>query len=287
MAGPLGLDAQGAAEGVSEIVDENMAAAARMHAVESGKDLGRRTMIAFGGNGPLHATRLARRAGVSEIVVPPNPGVGSAVGFLFAPVSYELVRSFYSLLSRIDLAEVNRLLDAMVAEASGVVAAGAPGQAQQVRRAAFMRYRGQGHEIEIPLPGSGLSRDRLPEISAAFERAYAQQFSRPVPGMEIEILNWAVTVSTMAAAPAMGRDPPERRVPQPCGRREIRCDVTARRISAPLYRRADLLPGDHLLGPALIAEPQTTTFVSADFTARVDGAGNLRLSRTAAEEAMP
>ena len=107
----LDLDAVGSADGVSRIVDESMASAGRMHAVESGKDLGLRTMIAFGGNGPLHASRVARSAGVSRIVIPPNPGVGSAVGFLFAPVSFEIVRSRYSLLDSMDMDEINALFD--------------------------------------------------------------------------------------------------------------------------------------------------------------------------------
>ena len=113
----LELDGIGSADGVSRIVDESMASAGRMHAVESGKDLGPRTMIAFGGNGPLHASRVARSAGVSRIVIPPNPGVGSAVGFLFAPVSFEIVRSRYSLLETMDMDRINSLFIQMIDEA--------------------------------------------------------------------------------------------------------------------------------------------------------------------------
>jgi N-methylhydantoinase A len=99
----LNLDGPATAFGVSDIVDEAMASAGRMHAVESGKDLSTRTMIAFGGNGPLHATRVARRAGVRRIVIPNDPGVGSAVGFLHAPVSFEIVRSRYATLEALDI----------------------------------------------------------------------------------------------------------------------------------------------------------------------------------------
>ncbi|MCV6586363.1 MAG: hydantoinase/oxoprolinase family protein, partial [Marinibacterium sp.] len=123
---PLGLTTDEAAAGISGIVDENMAAAGRMHAVESGKDLARRTMIAFGGNGPLHATRVARRAGVRRILIPRDPGVGSAVGFLHAPVSFEIVRSRYATLETLDIDGLNQFFDAMIHEATDVVRAGAP-----------------------------------------------------------------------------------------------------------------------------------------------------------------
>ncbi|MEO0783051.1 MAG: hydantoinase/oxoprolinase family protein, partial [Pseudomonadota bacterium] len=149
----VGLSAREAAAGISEIVDENMAGAGRMHAVESGKDLGSRTMIAFGGNGPLHATRVARRAGVKRIIIPKDPGVGSAVGFLYAPVSFEIVRSRYTTLHSLDTADLNAFFNTMIIEAESVVRAGAPDAILQCTRSAFMRYQGQGHEIEILLPG--------------------------------------------------------------------------------------------------------------------------------------
>lgn len=279
---PLGLDAGGAADGVSRIVDESMASAGRMHAVESGKDLGTRCMIAFGGNGPLHATRVARSAGVRRIVVPPNPGVGSAVGFLDAPVSFEIVRSRYGLLAALDLPGINALMSAMVDEATALVRLGAPDAVLECRRAAFMRYHGQGHEIEIALPDRALQAGDLPALQDAFEAAYRVQFSRPVPGMQIEILNWSVSLATQAAPlPARATAPPERaaNAEAQC---TIRCDVAGRDVQAAVYDRAKLSPGDGLSGPALICEPQTTTLVSADFACSVDGAGNLILTQRSA-----
>lgn len=273
----LDADAQGAADGVSRIVDESMASAGRMHAVESGKDIGPRTMIAFGGNGPLHATRVARSAGVSRIVVPPNPSVGSAVGFLFAPVSFEIVRSRYSLLNTLDPKDVNDLFDEMVSEASAVVAQGAGDRETETRRSAFMRYNGQGHEIEIVLPNRNLTADDIQPLTTAFETEYRKQFSRPVPGMQIEILNWAVRVATRD-----GELPPKPGCPafKPLTGSETRpiiCDVDGSRKDAAFVYRDSLSPGHCLKGPALIAEPQTTTLVSADFSAHVDALGNLVL----------
>ncbi len=276
---PLCLVPEAAADGVSRIVDESMASAARMHAVESGKDLEPRTMIAFGGNGPLHATRVARSAGVKRILIPPNPGVGSAVGFLFAPISFEIVRSRYSLLSSLDVAATNALLNAMVEEARFVVRQGAGERTLAIERSAFMRYRGQGHEIEIGLPEQPLDVGDLTALQEAFEEDYRRQFSRPVPGMEIEILNWAVRVAT-------GSPPMERHAQAVAARTysadarcKITCDLDATAKEARLVQRRNLRPGDCLAGPALIVEAQTTTLVSADFTAAVDGLGNLILER--------
>ena len=192
----VGLSAREAAAGISEIVDENMAGAGRMHAVESGKDLSSRTMIAFGGNGPLHATRVARRAGVKRIIIPKDPGVGSAVGFLYAPVSFEIVRSRYTTLDSLDTADLNAFFNTMITEAETVVRAGAPDAILQCTRSAFMRYQGQGHEIEILLPDRDLTAEDLATLTIAFEAEYRAQFSRSVPGMTIEALNWSVRVTS-------------------------------------------------------------------------------------------
>ena len=275
----LGVDASGAAQGVSQIVDESMASAGRMHAVESGKDLSERTMIAFGGNGPLHATRVARRAGVERILIPRDSGVGSAVGFLFAPVSFEIVHSRYATLDALDADDINELFQAMLGEAEEVVRAGAPDADLVRQRIAFMRYHGQGHEIEIALADRDVAVDDISALRTAFETEYRRQFSRAVPGMIIEILNWAVRVSTVAqTVPPMDQSS-QTRQPESRQSRPILCDVTGATVPATVFYRSELVPGDHLSGPALIVEPQTTTLVSRDFAAQVDGAGNLLLNR--------
>ena len=263
---PLGYPADAAANGVSQIVDENMASAARMHAVESGKDLGQRVMVAFGGNGPLHATRVARRAGVRRILIPPDPGVGSAVGFLFAPVSFEIVRSHYCLLEDMDMAAINELFEQLIEDASEVVRAGAPGQALSVQRRAFVRYRGQGHEIEIALPDRAMMETDIATIRDAFETEYIRQFRRAVPDMVIEVLNWSARVSGPESALQGGRQN-MRASPATTGSTTIHCEITGRRCTAAVIDRAALQRGVTIDGPALITESQTTTYVSADFTA--------------------
>ena len=281
----LGLDLDRAALAVTEIVDENMAGAGRMHAADSGRILDDRTMIAIGGNGPLHATRLARRTRVRTVVIPTNPGVGSAVGFLHAPVSFEIVRSRYTTLEALDVDAINGFFWEMASEARTVVRAGAPDGPLTEHRVAFMRYHGQGHEIEVAVPARDLEPTDAHGLRSAFEAEYSRQFSRTVPDMKIEILNWAFRLASEVPDidPAQAAGTPFSA--RPSGFRMILCDVSREWREAAVYKRADLHGGARLSGPALITEPQTTTLVSADFDARVDGAGNIWMTRK--EGALP
>lgn len=281
VAEPLGLSLAAAADGVSQSVDEAMANAARMHAVEQGASLGGCAMIAFGGAGPLHAARVAEKIGVREIVVPPNPSVGSAVGFLFAPVSYEIVRSHYARLDAFPFEAIHALLTELEAEARRIVEAGAPGEPLTVRRMAFMRYRGQGHEIEIPIPDGAIDATTLGRLSDSFDAEYARQFGRTVPDMTVEALNWSVAVSNRPPAHRRVEEIETLRRPQPEGARLLSLGQEAEPVEARVFRREALAPGDEIEGPALIVEPQTTTYVSRAFRCRVDAAGNLVLTRLA------
>lgn len=274
-----GFSIDEAAAGISEIVDESMAAAGRMHAVESGKDLASRTMIAFGGNGPLHATRVARRAGVRRIIIPLDPGVGSAVGFLHAPVSFEIVRSRYTTLETLDVSGLNDFFRVMIGEAQDVVESGAPNADRRTHRSAFMRYHGQGHEIEIGLPDRDLRASDLDHLRDLFEQEYRAQFTRSVPGMVIEILNWAVRVETVNSDQTPSWDTPRAITPAPVRHKDIMCEVKQTWTQVPIYERTGLAPGHSISGPALITEPQTTTYVSADFEANVGPDGTLILTR--------
>ena len=277
----LGLDPDHAAFAVTEIVDENMASAGRMHAVESGRNLDDHAMIAIGGNGPLHATRLARRTRVRTVVVPRNPGVGSAVGFLHAPVSFEIVRSRYTTLESLDVDAISGFFRDMANEARAVVRAGAPDGPLTERRVAFMRYHGQGHEIEVAVPPRDLEPPDADGLRRAFEAEYSRQFGRTVPDMKIEILNWALHLASQVPDIGPAHAAPAPTAARPASARKILCDVTGKWREAAVYIRADLPNGARLSGPALITEPQTTTLVSADFDARVDGAGNIWMTRQA------
>ena len=158
----LGLDADLAAFAIGEIVSENMASAARVHAIESGKDLGQRTMIAFGGAAPLHAARVARKLGVSRVMIPANAGMGSAIGFLDAGLAFEQARSLYMPLHAFEPDRVNDLLADMSHAARKLL--GSPAADLKETRVAYMRYRGQGHEITVPAPPGQLDSDNRPGL---------------------------------------------------------------------------------------------------------------------------
>ena len=280
---PLALSAPEAARAISQIVDENMANAARIHAVEHGREITGRALVAFGGNGPLHATRVADRTGIDRIVVPLDPGVGSAVGFLSAPVSYEIVRSRYTTLDSFDIDGVHRLFEEMERESMAVVRAGAPESEIEIARTAFMRYRGQGHEIEVPVPCGRLGAGTAQHLRIAYDERYVSLFGRVVPRMVVEIMNWSVLAAAVRAEPAPLPAVKGGRTPRAHAVRVLHAGGAVEPLEVPCYRRDDLAPGDQIRGPALVIEAQTTTFVSADFEAVVDAGLNIVLTRVPRE----
>ncbi len=276
---PLGLAPDMAALGLVEVVDEAMANAARVHAIESGASHDGRTMIAFGGGGPVHGTRVAEKIGIARVLVPAGAGVGSAIGFLRAPVGYEVVRSLYQRFSAFDVGAVNALLDAMAAEAEAVAAAAALGAALVQARVAFMRYVGQGHEIAVALPSRRLADHDVAAIRAAYDVAYSRLYDRPVPGSDVEVLSFAVTVETEAAEVETIAEQPDRPAPPPSRGQAVRDTATGGVSDWAVYDRHDLLPGATLRGPAIVAEPETSTLVGPGWRCRVDGLGTLELVR--------
>jgi len=275
----LGLNAELAALGVSEMVDENMANAARVHAIESGKDVRPRTLIAFGGAAPIHAARVAEKLGIARVLVPANAGVGSAVGFLRAPVAYEIVRSHLERVSQFDAAAVNRLLSEMRAEAEAIVRRGAPEATLVEQRSAFMRYRGQGHEIAVTLPVRNFTRDDGAQLTELFEAAYRRLYSRAIPGVDVEILSWVVSVSAPAEGSLATPVPVKAYEPKPRSRRRVFDPNTGEFLEVPIYWRPELTPGARIKGPAVIAEDETSTVLSPLFDAEIDGFGYIALTR--------
>ena len=314
---PLDLADALAALSVSEMVDENMANAARVHTVEWGKDLSARTMIAFGGAAPLHAARLAQKLDVDRVIVPAGAGVGSAIGMLRAAVSYEVVRSRYLRLADFDPGAVNALLSEMHEEARTVVVAGAgdgagagagkgdEGELEEARHA-YMRYVGQGHEIVVPLPVRPLAAGDRETLAEAFDAEYARLYGRTIPGQEREVLSWTLTVT--AGKPSPPPSPPLP-LPPPSGEdganptpeaggpgsgdgqggggsgttkppsRRLFDPVLADYAQAAVRRRGQLDPDEALAGPAVIVEDQTTTVVPDGFRATVNPFGYLVLDR--------
>jgi N-methylhydantoinase A len=279
----LGLPTEMAALGVIEMVDENMANAARVHAIESGKTYEGRTLIAFGGGGPVHACRVAEKVGIRHVLVPSGAGVGSAIGFLRAPVGYEVVRSLYQRFSTFDVVAVNTLLADMEAEALEVVAQGSFGAPVTQSRIAYMRYVGQGHEIPVPLPSRPLGEEDVPLIRAAYDAEYTRFYDRPVPGSDVEIMSYAVLVATVPeddpGTPVAGDDAVFVPDATPVRTQLVRDTTTGEVAPWSAYDRATLAPGVHIAGPAIIAEDETSTLVCQGWNATVNGLGYIELTR--------
>jgi N-methylhydantoinase A/oxoprolinase/acetone carboxylase beta subunit len=278
----LGLSPSMAAYAVNETVCESMASAVRVHAAERGETITEYTMIAFGGAAPLHAARVAEKVGIRKVIIPQNAGVGSAVGFLEAPIAFELVRSRHMRLESVDPAEIQSLLREMSAEAQALVASGAGDASLREQRIAYMRYVGQGHEINVSLPGASSQPIDADWLRHAFEQLYETLFSRFIPAGAIEILSWSVVVSTLPR--------PVKRSPSvewlghlaSSAFRELYDGDTAQWLGVPVYARISMSKGASVVGPAIITEDETSTFVSSHFNASIDGSGCIVMQRKAA-----
>jgi N-methylhydantoinase A len=276
---PLNLEAPWHAAGVSEIVEENMTNAARVHAIERGKVISRYAIIAFGGGAPLHAGRLAEKLGVAKVVVPVGASVGSAIGFLRAPVSFEVVRSLRVALSRFDPAHVNALLDASATRAREVVRQAVAQGALTIRRSVDARYIGQGFDLTLALPEGDLEAADTQRLRAQFERLYQTVYGVTMPDQDVELVTWSVTASSPTEAPAPHQQVARRAAPAAHSRRRVYEPALGSIADFAVYRRDDLAPGDELSGPALIEEAQTTTVVPASFTAYIDNVGTIVMER--------
>ena len=277
LSGPSGLELEAAAAGIAEIVDENMANAARVHAIENGKETRGRTMIAFGGAAPLHAGRLAEKLDIRTVIIPAGAGVGSAHGFLEAPIAYEVVRTQLMAVRQFNADRVNDVFTAMRAEAQAVVRLGAPDGELHEHREAFMRYRGQGHEISVVLPNRLYHAADQQSFQALFDAAYTAIFGRIIPRLEVEALTWTLSLSTpVSPAPAMTGSSAARTVRTQTYREVFDAGRGGFENSA-CYQRTALEPGDQIEGPALISEAETTTVVPASFDAGINQAGQIVL----------
>ncbi len=196
LAEPLGMTVEQAAWGVHQIVNENMANAARAHLNERGKDPRRMPMYAFGGAGPVHGYRVAEILRLPALISPFGAGVGSTFGLLAAPLAFDFVRSAYSRLDQQDWSLANQLLDVMAEEGRKVLeSSGLPAKEIRYQRTADMRYVGQGHEVSVRLPNGVLGQQHVPQITAEFEETYRGLYGRKGPDVALEIINWRVVAS--------------------------------------------------------------------------------------------
>ncbi len=279
VAQPLGLAPVDAAIGIVEIVNENMANAAREHAIDVGKSVAGRTLIAIGGAAALHAADLVIKLDIDDIIVPAAAGVGSAVGFLRAPLAFEKSRSQYQILSHMAPDAALAAVDRLATETSAVLAGAGWSEHPQLTIWAQMRYRGQGTEVSVPIERDRLRSHDTGYLRAAFETVYAEQYGRTIAN-DVELLGWTVraqlasaTPPTIVTAPAATATP---ETMHPLVEQRSSRDIAARRMD-----RSALRDGEIVSGPALIIDAGTTILVPSDFIAEVLVGGHLRLSARA------
>lgn len=276
----LGLEIEQAAWGIHQIANENMANAARVHALERGKDPRRFPLFAFGGAGPVHAYRIALSLGSPLLLAPLGAGVMSTVGFLSAPLAFDFVRSWVTELETIDWNRAGALFAEMEAEGQALLMDSGVAPADIVhRREADMRYVGQGHEIRVPLAADALGPSEGKALKSRFETTYRDLYERSAPPVGIEILNWRV----VSSGPS-----PDVRLQAPRGDDGVRTAEDARKghrrawfpetegfTSTAIYDRYRLKPGMGFEGPAIVEERESTVIVGPGARCHLDAHHNL------------
>ena len=275
----LDMDATTAAFGLAEVVDENMANAARVHAVENGEDLSDYTMIAFGGAAPLHAGRLCEKLGVDRLLVPQGAGVGSAIGFLRAPFSFEANRSVYMTLTGFAPGKIKALLTDLQAEATGFVRNCDAHSPILSEFKVYMRYTGQGWEIPITLTETQAMNPNAATFKARFIEDYVKLFGRAVEGMDIEITVWSVNATTPPEPVARVEESDGTHDAATSANRKLFDPAIADFVDANVVLRDDMAIGATASGPAIITEDETTIIVPSSRTAvrQPDGCIDLRV----------
>ena len=265
----VNIDTNIAALAISEIVDETMSNAARVHTVEQGHETSNRTLIAFGGAAPLHIARVAEKLRVSNVIIPTNASVGSAVGFLKAPVGYEVVKSLRMLLNRFETDKVNDLLEKMKNEAQSIIQSETGSIKFVEERFAFMRYAGQGHEIKVQVDNNLLTQSDISKIKTSFEKKYENLYSRILPNADIEILTWSLSLSIKNEKFNSFQKLNSYKKIKEQSLVDIVDYDSSKKIKVPYFERDSLKPGDIIEGHCIISEEQTTIVVSNKFNTKV------------------
>ena len=263
------MDNETAALAISEIVDETMSNAARVHTVEQGHETSNRTLIAFGGAAPLHIARVAEKLRVNSVIIPTNASVGSAVGFLKAPVGYEVVKSLRMLLNVFQAEKVNELLKKMRNEAEKIIQNTSTKVSFVEERYAFMRYAGQGHEIKVAIDNSDLSNEHSAKIKSSFEEQYEKLYSRILPNADIEILTWSLSLSIANEEKTSFKNIKSFNKIKESKLVDFVDYERNEKIKIPYFERSKLKPGDIINGQCIISEDQTTIVVSKNFNTKV------------------
>ena len=266
---PLEMSVVDAASAVRTIADESLAVAARVHLAERGEKPDEYTMVAFGGAGAIHFERIASRLGIRRVVIPELPGVAGAVGLVIAPVSVNLVRSYFTGLGSADWNRVNGLFSEMEDEATALLArAGARRDAVDIQRFAEMRYTGQGYEIAVAMPSGQFEADAAAILlHGLFEAEYRRRFSRELPGMLVEVMSWRVEATAPPFTQDIGATRSSDGGEAQKGRRSLFRE--GRWVEVAVHDRYELSEQDRVFGPAIIEEKESTIWVPEEAEARV------------------
>ena len=276
LAEPLGMSPVRAAWGIHQLVDEGMASAARVHAIERGKDPRGLPLFAFGGAGPGHGFGVASILHSPRLIVPFGAGVTSTVGFLTAPLAFDFVRSFLSQLDAVDWAHLNQVLDDMAAQGDAILArSGVPADERHISRQADVRYAGQGHEIRIDLPDGRLGAQNLPAIRDTFEQVYRALFGRTGPDVPLEGVSWRVLASGPRPFVRLNAGPSAEAKTALKGQRPVYFPDWQEHRPTPVYDRYLLAPGAELAGPAIVEERESTTVIGPGARIQIDESRNL------------
>ena len=284
IAQPLRLEGVRAAWGVHEVINEDVARAFRVHASEVGFDYRSASMIAFGGSGPAHAMRIARKLRIPQVVFPLGSGVMSAFGMLVSPLTFETARTQRIAYDALDEARFIRILDELGAKAMDTLRdAGIPEASVHVSFRLDMRYVGQGYEIEVPIAPESDLRTAFVELPQRFADAYAEIFSISYLKLPLEIMNWKVEVrgpDPLTAGSTRLVGVPPSGTPRKGTRRAYFPDAGGF-VECPVWDRYALGVGDQVQGPAMVEERESTVVLGPGDTATIDPYGNL-VARTGA-----
>jgi N-methylhydantoinase A len=276
IADPLGISVEEAAWGIHRVVNENMASAARVHIVEKGLDPRSFSMIAFGGAGPVHAFHTARLLYGTELIVPSGAGVLSAFGFLVSPVAKEEILTYVSTLDDINWSVLNQKIDALIQTSMKfVTSVGVDPTNIMTTISCDMRYRGQGHEINIKIPQDHLNASSISNIKSNFESAYERLYGRIIKDMDIEFITWRILFS----GPKAKLNPSQSIIGDQStllkNKRMVYWGNSSGYIETPVYNRYAMGQGLIIEGPCIIEEFESTTVVGENATATIDEYKNI------------
>jgi N-methylhydantoinase A len=277
IAKPLGVPFVKAVWGIHDLINETMAAAAKTHIAEKGGNPKVATVAAFGGAGPVHAYGLAKKLGSPRLIVPPNAGVGSALGFFTAPRAFDLIRSHKVPLDTADFSEIEKLFKVMETEGHRTLQKSGTVEDIIFKRSVDARFVGQGSETHIPIPESNFSHVKKEELRRRFDEIYEKLYGRTYPDSPVEFINFKVRASL-----------PERLLRLPKieknggslkdaikGERQAYSGIAKEFIPYTVYNRYKLYPDARFQGPAIIEERESTVIIGEDASVSVDDFGFL------------